>query len=78
MNVVQICLIVLGAAAFLAADYWIAKEFYKVASMKGWPEPKYFWIAFLVPLAGQLLVAALPDRGRPGMSIVESRDLPEL
>lgn len=44
--------------------YLLAVEFQKVADAKGWPEEKYKWIAFLIPIAGYLLVAALPDRGK--------------
>lgn len=43
---------------------WIATEFYKVAEMKGFSELKYFWISFLFPLCGYLLVIALPDRNQ--------------
>lgn len=42
--------------------YCLAKEFSHVAELKGYPDKKYFWIAFLVPFAGYLLIIALPDR----------------
>ena len=70
--------IALAVLAVLALDAWIAREFYKVASMKGWPRKRYFWFSFLLPIAGWVLVAALPDRGAvPGTEIV-SKKLPEL
>ena len=70
--------IIAAFIAFLAADFFVAREFYKVAAMKGWAEKKYFWLAFLTTFAGYILVAALPDRGRGGVTAIESSDLPEL
>ena len=70
---------ILAFAAVLAVNFFIAKEFYKAAAMKGWNSRKYFWIAFLLPLAGYILVAALPDRGgKAGVAAIECDDLPEL
>ena len=66
-------------AVLLVVNFFIAKEFYKAAAMKGWNSRKYFWIAFLLPLAGYILVADLPDRGgRADMAAIECSDLPEL
>lgn len=64
-------------AAFVIS-YAVAKEFYKAAVARGWPEKKYFWICFLLPPAGYLLVIALPDRGGPAPGSYVSSDLPEL
>lgn len=78
MELIRILLAIAGAAAALAADYYVAKEFYKAAVMKGRSEKKYFWLCFVLTLAGYLLVAALPDRGGAAMTSLESDDLPEL
>ena len=61
----------------LAVNYYAAGEFYKAARAKGWKDKKYFWLAFLVPLAGYLLIVALPDRSGLGISALVSDDLPE-
>ena len=65
-------------AAAAVISYYVAKEFYKAAVARGWPEKKYFWICFLLPVAGYLLVIALPDRGGPALGSYVSSDLPEL
>ena len=70
--------IVLFVIAAAAISYYVAKEFYKAAVARGWPEKKYFWICFLLPPAGYLLVIALPDRGGPARGSFVSTDLPEL
>lgn len=62
----------------LVINYFVAREFYKAASAKGWNQIKYFWLPFLLGPAGYLLVIALPDRGGQHMSALISRDLPEL
>lgn len=62
----------------LVVDFFVAREFYKAAVMKGWTARKYFWLAFLLPPAGYLLVIALPDRGGAHMSVFESDDLPDI
>ncbi len=70
-------LVIIAVAAILVINFFIAKEFYKVAAMKGWASKKYFWISFLLPLTGYILVAALPDRGGKDMAVFCSDDLPE-
>lgn len=74
----RIIFFVLAAVLLLAADAYVAGEFYKAASSKGWGQRKYFWIAFLLTFAGYILIAALPDRGGQQMSVLISDDLPEL
>ena len=63
----------------------VAYEFYIIAVMKGHDESKYFWISFLFPLAGWLMVIALPDRNAPRTVVRDtvqpnntSDELPEL
>ena len=52
---------------YIALMFWIAGEFQHVCEEKGYSSRKYFWICFLVPPAGWILCAALPDRaGRNG------------
>ena len=71
-------LIIIAAIPLLAVNAFLAVEFYKAASAKGWGQRKYFWIAFLLSFAGYILIAALPDRGGQQMSVLISDDLPEL
>ncbi len=47
----------------LIIHWFIAKEFYIIAIMKGFDERKYFWLPFLLGLIGYLMIIALPDRG---------------
>lgn len=53
----------------------IASWFSEAAREKGYSGAKYFWICFFFGLAGQLLVIALPDRGR---NVDASDEQPEL
>ena len=55
-------LVFLGIVAGLVVDYLIANEFRKIAVDKGYSHMKYFWIAFLLGVAGYILIAAMPDR----------------
>ena len=71
---VKIILLVLA----LVLDCFVAREFYKVAVMKGWAQRKYFFFAFFLTLIGYLLITALPDRGGAAAGSFDSRDLPEL
>ena len=71
-------LIIIAAAVLLVINAFMAGEFYKAASAKGWGQRKYFWLAFLLSFAGYILIAALPDRGGQQMSVLISDDLPEL
>ena len=64
--------------ALLVLDYFVAKEFYLAAAMKGWASKKYFFFAFFLTVIGYLLILALPDRGSTSAGSFESRDLPEL
>lgn len=75
---VLVILIILAAAVLLAIDAFVAMEFFKAASAKGWGQKKYFWLAFLLTFAGYILIAALPDRGGQQMSVLISDELPEL
>ena len=69
---------IIFAAALLVINFFIAKEFYKAAVMKGWASKRYFWIPFLLTFVGYILVAALPDRGGQDMSVFCSDDLPDI
>jgi len=61
----------------LVVSWFAAKEFYQIAEDKGYHGRKYFWWAFLLPLVGYLMIAAMPDRGGEQRAVV-SEDLPEL
>jgi len=62
---------------FFVVNWFAAGEFYKLAEDKGYHSRKYFWWAFLVPVVGYILIAAMPDRGA-GSHTVYNQDLPEL
>ena len=78
MDILTIILYFLSVVAFIVIDYFVAREFYMAAAMKGWSEKKYFWLAFCLLFVGYILVAALPDRGGRDMSSFNSDDLPDL
>ena len=71
-------LIVVFLVAFLAADILLAREFYKIAVIKGWSSKKYFWLSIFTTFAGYLLVIALPDKGGADITALVSDDLPDL
>lgn len=62
--------------------FYLAQCFTDVAGAKGFREKRYFWVCFLFPIAGYLLVIALPDRGvvnpQANNELPELNDLPEL
>ena len=70
--------VIVAISIGLVVSFYMAREFYKVAVARGWPQKKYFWICFLLPILGYLLVIALPDRGGPALGSFVSDDLPEL
>ena len=74
----RIFLLIVAGLALLTLDYFVAREFYLAASMKGWASKKYFFFAFFLTVIGYLLILALPDRGSIAAGSFESRDLPEL
>ena len=52
---------IVGILVVLIIQYFIAKEFQRIAEMKGHHEKRYFWITFFLWIVGMLLVIALPD-----------------
>lgn len=76
-----IFVIMLGAALLIWIQYLIAREFYVVASAKGYNQKKYLWLPFFLGMIGFLLVVALPDRGKqvqtPRASLKQD-ELPDL
>ena len=62
---------------FCVVNWFAAGEFYKLAEDKGYHSKKYFWWAFLVPVVGYILIAAMPDRGGEQYTVY-NQDLPEL
>lgn len=75
---------IVGLLIALFIDYLIAKEFCKVAEMKGFGNSKdllhskYFWLTFLLGAVGYLLVIALPDRRAAQSSKTGGFELPEI
>ena len=67
--------ILLIVLVYFVLAFIIAGWFSEVAREKGYSSPKYFWICFFMGLVGQLLVIALPDRGR---GVDASGEQPEL
>ena len=67
----------LPVVIFFVVNWFAAGEFYKLAEDKGYHSRKYFWWAFLVPVVGYILIAAMPDRGVDQRTIY-NQDLPEL
>ena len=51
---------------YFALMIWIAKEFQYVSQKKGYTSNRYFWICLIIPLAGWILVAALPEQTKKG------------
>ena len=51
----------IGSIAVLLIQYFVAREFQRIAEMKGHHEKRYFWITFFFWIVGMLLVIALPD-----------------
>ena len=74
---------ILIAIVALVLDYFIAKEFQRVAEMKGHHEKRYFWITFFFWVVGMFLVIALPDfKSREllqkGQNVSSETSLPEI
>lgn len=63
---IGLLLYLLGFLAIIAGIvvlYWfVGKQFYAIAKMKGHPQKKYFWWCFWAGIIGWMMVIALPDR----------------
>ena len=70
-------LIVLGAIAVIVLWYFVAREFKRIAAMKGHDEARYFWWTFLLGPVGMLMVVALPQETKAPEEI-KSDELPEI
>ena len=70
-------LIILGAVALIVLWYFVAKEFRRIAAMKGHDEARYFWWTFLFSIVGMLMVAALPQEGK-APDAVKADELPDI
>lgn len=75
-GIVVFIVYLLIAVVAIGVSYYIANEFFAVASAKGYTEKKYFWICFWLGLPGWLLVIALPAK----QNIIDtvSEELPEI
>ena len=72
--------IVLSVIVALILDYFVSKEFYRIAALKGYPNRKYLWWTFFTGIFGCLMVVALPDRrgeNREPQKSAERRSRPE-
>ena len=78
MNGLIIFLCVAGAVLLIVNQYFIAKQFYKIANEKGYYDKCYFWDSFLLPGIGYAMVIALPDHSNYTAKTVVSDELPEL
>ena len=74
-----VLVIVLAAVAVLVLLFFAAKEFQRIAKMKGYYEKRYFWWCFLFSAVGMLMVVALPDRAdKAEASHAPNDELPDL
>ena len=61
----QVCATYAAAIAGLALillDIYISNQFVSAAKDKGYEGKQYFWLTFLLPIVGMLLVASLPSK----------------
>ena len=65
----------IGIIVVLIIQYFIAREFQRIAELKGHYEKRYFWITFFLWIVGMLLVIALLQTGHSGSS---DDSLPEI
>ena len=71
-------LILLGAALIIVLAVAVAKEFERIAAMKGYPEKRYFWWSLFLSFAGYAMVIALPDRGNTAEKTVAEDEIPDI
>lgn len=70
-----ILMMIIVAAVALWICYLVAKEFYKIAEMKGHAESKYLWISFFLSVVGWMLVIALPDRRQQTVQVQQPQPM---
>lgn len=70
--------ITVGAIIVIVIDYFVAKQFYKIAKEKGYEDTCYFWYSFLFSGVGYAMVIALPDHSNCTVKTVAPDELPEL
>lgn len=68
-------MIILIIIVSLILNAIVAAGFNDIAKMKGHTE-NYFWWVFLFPIAGYIMVAALPDRKQPSAEVSYSAKHP--
>lgn len=61
MGATAVLLVLLGIVLVFLLLYFVAKEFDRIAAMKGHNDRRYFWWTFLFGIVGMLMVIALPD-----------------
>ena len=74
-------LLVLGILVVAGLLVWlqicVAKEFQRIAAMKGHEETRYFWWTFLMGPVGMMMVIALPQKAAAPEE-VKPDELPEI
>jgi hypothetical protein len=68
MMMIEILAVLAPIGVYLWLCWFIAKQFYEVAQMKGYTDKKYFWITFWLGPVGYFLVIALPNRNGTSMA----------
>ena len=58
----EVLIVIIVAIVLLVIYYLVAREFYRIAVMKGHDQKKYLWLSFWLTFVGWFLVIALPDR----------------
>ena len=71
--------ILVGAGLLIYLLISIAKEFQRIAAMKGHPEKRYFWWTLFLGAVGMTMVVALPDNANKALQeSAASEELPEI
>lgn len=70
--------IVLWFVVCILIMYFVAKEFARIAAMKGHKEKRYFWWTFLAGPVGVAMVIALPNSFYNTVQAVASEALPDV
>ncbi|MBQ3275547.1 MAG: hypothetical protein IJH47_00630 [Oscillospiraceae bacterium] len=74
-----VLLVLLALAVVVALIYLvyrIAKEFERIARIKGHTEKRFFWYSFFLGVVGWAMVIALPDRsGTNEPEVVEAAEI---
>ena len=71
--------ILIGAILLIWLLISVAREFQRIAALKGHTEKRYFWWTLFLGMVGMMMVVALPDRAAEKAAANAPNDeLPEL